>query len=108
MKKARHQVSHIVHGEKESGCSKMNLGLLPSWSGYKDGIGLLPEECEHICHHQVTVPHSLNQYIGEGNPGEVSTGCHTPIRINSTSTLEFTKHFHLLFHISIPHISVNG
>lgn len=46
----------------------MNLGLLPSWSSCKDGIGLLPEEYEHICHHQGTVPHSLNQYIGKGNP----------------------------------------
>lgn len=53
----------------------MNLGLLPSWSGYKDGIGLLPEEYEHICHHQVTVPTSLNQYIEKmESPGKFPWG----------------------------------
>lgn len=54
-------------GERaESGCNKMSLGLLPSWPGYKDGIGLLPEEYEHTSH-QMTGPHSLTQYVENRN-----------------------------------------
>ena len=44
----------------------MSLGLLPSWPGYKDGIGLLPEEYEHRSH-QMTGPHSLTQYVENRN-----------------------------------------
>lgn len=82
----------------------MSLGLLPSWPGQQDGLGLLHEEYEHI-NHLMTGQHSLAEHILKSNHWG-GGGVHEVLHTNNNNKQDHPFRVHRvlssLFLISIP------